>query len=210
MAKYSLRFPIEKDQKIMNNLVKYVMGKPFPDRHTVMEDVDERYGMRGFTPSEIFESAKGPRELYFITFQDLKKAKRFTRKVGTWWPEKRVKPIYDADKRHMGNIKISWYYYTGDKEPNNDGDYSDVNFTKSSSVPVALRKVFTEELTDDGGRDHKLLVVGHAVLVESGSVLIDLFTFTELSRSQFLKYWLLGASQMRLVHTLPEVLDLVL
>ncbi|KAM3322982.1 hypothetical protein P3S67_004133 [Capsicum chacoense] len=117
MAKYSLRFPIEKDQKMMNNLVKYVMGKPFPDRHTVMEDVDECYGMRGFTPSEIFESAKGPRELYFITFQDLKKAKRFTRQVGTWWPEKRVKPIYDADKRHMGNIKISWYYYRGDKEP---------------------------------------------------------------------------------------------
>ncbi|PHU31062.1 hypothetical protein BC332_03155 [Capsicum chinense] len=64
--------------------------------------------------------------------------------------------------------------------------------------------MFTEELTDDGGRDHKLLVVGHAVLVELGSVLIDLFTFTELSRSQFLKYWPLGASQMRLVYTLPE------
>ncbi|KAK4371758.1 hypothetical protein RND71_007142 [Anisodus tanguticus] len=89
-----------------------------------------------------------------------------------------------------------------------DGDYSDVNLTKSFTVPGFLRKVFTEELSDDGGRDHKLLVVAlHAVFVESGFVPLDPVNFTELSRSQFLKNWHSGASRMRLFYTLPEVID---
>ncbi|XP_059278525.1 F-box protein SKIP22-like isoform X1 [Lycium ferocissimum] len=89
-----------------------------------------------------------------------------------------------------------------------DGDYSGVNLTKSFSVPGFLRKVFTEELSDDGGRDHKLLVVAlHAVFVESGFVLLDPVSFTELSGTQFLKNWPSGASRMRLFYTLPEVID---
>lgn len=45
---------------------------------------------------------------------------------------------------------------------------------KSFSVPSFLRKVFTEELGDDGGLNHKLLVIAvHAVLLESGFVEID-------------------------------------
>ncbi|MCD7451542.1 hypothetical protein HAX54_012528 [Datura stramonium] len=93
-----------------------------------------------------------------------------------------------------------------------NGDYSDmtvdVNFTKSFSVPGFLRKVFTEELSDNGGRDHKLLVVAlHAVFVESGFVLLDPVTFTELSGFQFLKNWPSGSSRMTLFYTLPEVID---
>ncbi|XP_016510153.1 F-box protein SKIP22-like [Nicotiana tabacum] len=91
-------------------------------------------------------------------------------------------------------------------------DYSDmtvdVNLTKSFSVPGFLRKVFTEELSDDGGRDHKLLVVAlHAVFLESGFVLLDPVSFTQLSGSQFWKcYWPWGASpsRMTLFYTLPE------
>lgn len=93
-------------------------------------------------------------------------------------------------------------------EVDDNGDYSDVNFTKSFSVPGFLRKVFTEELNDDGGRDHKLLVVAvHAVFVESGFVLLDPLTFTEVSGCQFLKCWPSGASRMTLFYTLPEVID---
>ncbi|KAM3357416.1 F-box protein SKIP22 [Capsicum galapagoense] len=93
-------------------------------------------------------------------------------------------------------------------EVDENGDYSDVNFTKSLSVPGFLRKVFTEELNDDGGRDHKLLVVAvHAVFVESGFVLVDPFTFTEVSGCQFLKCWPSGGSRMRLFYTLPEAID---
>ncbi|CAN4089640.1 unnamed protein product [Withania somnifera] len=89
-----------------------------------------------------------------------------------------------------------------------DGDYSEVNFTKSFSVPSSLRKVFTKELHDDGSRDHKLLVVAvHAVFVESGFVLVDPSTFTEVSGCQFLKCWPSGASRMRLFYTLPDVID---
>ncbi|KAH0724331.1 F-box protein SKIP22-like [Solanum tuberosum] len=93
-------------------------------------------------------------------------------------------------------------------EVDDNGDYSDVNFTKSFSVPGFLRKVFTEELNDDdGSRDHKLLVVAvHAVFVESGFVLLDPITFTEVSVSQFLKYWSSG-SRKTLFYTLPEVID---
>ncbi|XP_055818912.1 F-box protein SKIP22-like [Solanum dulcamara] len=94
-------------------------------------------------------------------------------------------------------------------EVDNNGDYSDVNFTKSFSVPGFLRKVFIEELNDDdGGRDHKLLVIAvHAVFVESRFVLLDPFTFTEISVSHFLKYWPSRASRVTLFYTLPEVID---
>ncbi|KAI3525493.1 hypothetical protein L1887_04331 [Cichorium endivia] len=45
---------------------------------------------------------------------------------------------------------------------------------KSFSVPVFLRKVFTKELGDDGGLNHKLLAIAvRAVLLESGFLEID-------------------------------------
>ncbi|XP_004228659.2 F-box protein SKIP22 [Solanum lycopersicum] len=93
-------------------------------------------------------------------------------------------------------------------EVDDNGDYSDVKFTKSFSVPGFLRKVFTEELKDDdGGREHKLLVVAvHAVFVESGFVLLDPNTLTEVNVSQCLKYWCLGYRKT-LFYTLPEVID---
>lgn len=94
-------------------------------------------------------------------------------------------------------------------EVDDNGDYSEMNFMKSFSVPGFLRKVFTEELNDgDGGRDHKLLVVAvHAVFVESGFVLLDPLTFTEVSVCEILKSWCSGVSRMALFYTLPEVID---
>ncbi|CAK9182109.1 unnamed protein product [Ilex paraguariensis] len=62
-----------------------------------------------------------------------------------------------------------------------DDDGSVVEVGKSLSVPGFLRKVFTQELGDDGGRDHKLLViVVHVVLLES-----SFFGFDPVSNIEF-------------------------
>ncbi|KAI3715957.1 hypothetical protein L6452_22952 [Arctium lappa] len=56
----------------------------------------------------------------------------------------------------------------------NDDTNSVIEAGKSFSVPGFLRKVFTEELGDDDGLNHKLLGIAvRAVLLESGFVEID-------------------------------------
>ncbi|WMV42878.1 hypothetical protein MTR67_036263, partial [Solanum verrucosum] len=77
------------DKEMMNSLVKYVIGKPFPRKHTVM-DVDDVYGIRNRENCKVFASKEAP---------------------GFWKSTPKRKSIFDANKRHIGNIKISWYYY---------------------------------------------------------------------------------------------------
>ncbi|KAG5591967.1 hypothetical protein H5410_042481 [Solanum commersonii] len=108
----STRHPMDKE--MMNNLVKYVMGKPFPRKHTVM-DVDDVYGIRVFSPSQILECTKGTNNniRLLITFQNRENCKVFASKEapGFWKSTPKRKSIFDANKRHIGNIKVSWYYY---------------------------------------------------------------------------------------------------
>ncbi|KAH0648224.1 hypothetical protein KY285_033472 [Solanum tuberosum] len=108
----STRHPMDKE--MMKNLVKYVIGKPFPRKHTVM-DVDDVYGIRVFSPSQILESTKGTNNntRLLITFQNRENCKVFASKEapGFWKCTPKRKSIFDANKRHIGNIKISWYYY---------------------------------------------------------------------------------------------------
>ncbi|KAL3361412.1 hypothetical protein AABB24_014362, partial [Solanum stoloniferum] len=108
----STRHPMDKE--MMNSLVKYVIGKPFPRKHTVM-DVDDVYGIRVFSPSQILESTKGTNSntRLLITFQNRENCKVFASKEapGFWKSTPKRKSIFDANKRHIGNIKISWYYY---------------------------------------------------------------------------------------------------
>ncbi|XP_049381302.1 uncharacterized protein LOC125845833 [Solanum stenotomum] len=104
--------PMDKD--MMKNLVKYVIGKPFPRKHTVM-DVDDVYGIRVLSPSQILESTKGTNNntRLLITFQNRENCKIFDSKEapGFWKSTTKLKGIFDANKRHIGNIKIGWYYY---------------------------------------------------------------------------------------------------
>ncbi|CAA0807480.1 F-box protein SKIP22 [Striga hermonthica] len=52
-----------------------------------------------------------------------------------------------------------------------DGFAVDEVVDKSFSVPGFLRKVFMEELGDDAGKDHKLIIIAiHAVMMETGFV----------------------------------------
>ncbi|KAH0642598.1 hypothetical protein KY290_035316 [Solanum tuberosum] len=79
--------PMDKD--MMKNLMKYVIGKSFPCKHAVM-DVDDVYGIRNTENCKIFNSKEAP---------------------GFWKSTLKLKGIFDANKRHIGNIKIGWYYY---------------------------------------------------------------------------------------------------
>ncbi|KAG5609359.1 hypothetical protein H5410_020640 [Solanum commersonii] len=103
------------DKKMMNCLVKYVIGKPFAGKHTVMEDVDEVYGIRVFSPLQILKTTQGTKTntRFIITFQNKEKCKMFISKdtPGFWKPNPKIKSIFDSNKKHIGNIKISWYYY---------------------------------------------------------------------------------------------------
>lgn len=64
------------DKDMMKNLVNYVVGKPFPRKHTIM-DVDDVYQIRVFSPSQIFECTKGTNNnrRSLITFQNRKTVK---------------------------------------------------------------------------------------------------------------------------------------
>lgn len=106
------------DKEMMNYLLRYVIGKPFPRKHTVVmeaDDDDDGYGIRMLTPSQIFESTEGTKKntRYLVTFQNREKAKKFSSKgvPGIWKPTGKAKLIFDGKKRHMGYVKISWYYY---------------------------------------------------------------------------------------------------
>ncbi|WMV23860.1 hypothetical protein MTR67_017245 [Solanum verrucosum] len=103
------------DKELMKYLVKYVIGKPFACKHTVMEDVDEVYGIRVFSPLQILETTQGmtTNTRCIITFQNKEKCKMFISKdtPGFWKPNPKIKSIFDSNDKHIGNIKISWYYY---------------------------------------------------------------------------------------------------
>ncbi|RAL49426.1 hypothetical protein DM860_012859 [Cuscuta australis] len=75
-----------------------------------------------------------------------------------------------------------------DWDVNDDDDQLSVTSGKSLSIPGFLRKVFTEELSndDDGGvRDHKFLMIAvHAVLLESGFVGFDPILLKKIIRFQ--------------------------
>ncbi|GER36929.1 F-box family protein [Striga asiatica] len=59
-------------------------------------------------------------------------------------------------------------------EVDEDDDCVDEAVDKSFSVPGFLRKVFMEELGDDAGKDHKLIIIAiHAVMMETGFVGFD-------------------------------------
>ncbi|TMW98087.1 hypothetical protein EJD97_004515 [Solanum chilense] len=103
------------DKKMMNYLVKYVIGKSFPYEHTVIEDVDEVYGIRVYSPLQILGTTQGTKKntRFIITFQNKQNCKVFISKdtPGFWKPNPKIKSIFDSKKKHIGNIKISWYYY---------------------------------------------------------------------------------------------------
>lgn len=88
-----------------------------------------------------------------------------------------------------------------------DDDGSVIDIGKSFSVPGFLRKVFIEELGDDGGNHHKLLVIAvHAVLLESGFVGFDPVSNLVINGFQFPEEWPSAAFKMSLWYTLPEII----
>ncbi|KAK2968919.1 hypothetical protein RJ640_018611 [Escallonia rubra] len=87
-----------------------------------------------------------------------------------------------------------------------DDDWSELAIGKAFSVPGFLRKVFTEELGDDGGRHHKLLVTAvHAVLLESGFIRVDPVSNTVVNGFHLPKEWPLSVFRMSLLYTLPDI-----
>ncbi|WMV42408.1 hypothetical protein MTR67_035793, partial [Solanum verrucosum] len=50
---------------------------------------------------------------FLITIQNREKCKLFASKdaQGFWKPTPKRKSIFDAKARHIGNMRISWYYY---------------------------------------------------------------------------------------------------
>ncbi|KAL0356943.1 UNVERIFIED_CONTAM: F-box protein SKIP22 [Sesamum calycinum] len=76
---------------------------------------------------------------------------------------------------------------------------------KSFSVPGFLRKVFMEELGDDCGRNHKLIVIAvHAVMLESGFVGFDKNANVAVRGFQFRNEWPAGLFRVSLYYTLPQ------
>ncbi|KAK4438003.1 F-box protein SKIP22 [Sesamum alatum] len=76
---------------------------------------------------------------------------------------------------------------------------------KSFSVPGFLRKVFMEELGDDSGRNHKLIVIAvHAVMLESGFVGFDKIANVVVRGFQFHNEWPTGLFRVSLFYTLPQ------
>ncbi|KAK4401780.1 F-box protein SKIP22 [Sesamum angolense] len=76
---------------------------------------------------------------------------------------------------------------------------------KSFSVPGFLRKVFMEELGDDCGRNHKLIVIAvHAVMLESGFVGFDMNANVVVRGFQFRNEWPAGLFRVSLYYTLPQ------
>ncbi|CAI9770056.1 unnamed protein product [Fraxinus pennsylvanica] len=79
---------------------------------------------------------------------------------------------------------------------------------KSFSVPGFLRKVFTEELGNDSGRDHKLIVIAiHAVLLESGFIRFDLNLNEQIDGFQFQAEWPSTSFRLSLIYTLPGIVN---
>ncbi|KAG9134063.1 hypothetical protein Leryth_004755 [Lithospermum erythrorhizon] len=94
-----------------------------------------------------------------------------------------------------------------DGEASVDVDVGSV--AKSFSVPGFLRKVFTEELGNESGRDHKLLVIAvHAVLLDSELVAYDVVGRKEINGFPFRDEWPLDLFNLRLFYTLPKSMNL--
>ncbi|TMX01673.1 hypothetical protein EJD97_023931 [Solanum chilense] len=109
------------DKNMMDYLVRYVIdNKPFPHKHTIMK-VDDIYGIRMFTPSQIFQSTEEPKNKnvrYLITNQKNERARSSAYKDsrGVWKFTGKIDSIFDSNKRLMGYVKILWwFYYDGDK-----------------------------------------------------------------------------------------------
>ncbi|XP_010317351.1 uncharacterized protein [Solanum lycopersicum] len=103
------------------NMMDYVIdNKPFPHKHTIMK-VDDIYGIRMFTPSQIFQSTEEPKNKnvrYLITNQKNERARSSAYKDsrGVWKFSGKIDSIFDPNKRLLGYVKISrWFYYYGEK-----------------------------------------------------------------------------------------------
>lgn len=89
-----------------------------------------------------------------------------------------------------------------------DDDVSILEGGKSFSVPCFLRKVFSKEVGDGGGGDHKLLVIAvHAVLLESGFVGFDSVLGMKFEGFHIPGEWPSSAFTLSLWYTLPQVTD---
>ncbi|EPS73205.1 hypothetical protein M569_01560, partial [Genlisea aurea] len=83
--------------------------------------------------------------------------------------EKPVTTVDDDNENHGGEAVVADMEIVGDSE-----SLSAAIIDRSFSVPGFLRKVLTEEMNNDDGRGHKLLVIAvHAVMLESGFVELD-------------------------------------
>ncbi|KAL2477389.1 F-box protein SKIP22 [Forsythia ovata] len=119
-----------------------------------------------------------------------------------WGAGKRKSPDLSAQ---MGDAMT--YMEVDDGGDINDGFVVEA-VEKSFSVPGFLRKVFTEELGDDSGRDHKLIVIAiHAVLLESGFVRFDLNLNEKINGFQFQAEWPSASFRLSLFYTLPEIVS---
>ncbi|KAK6159189.1 hypothetical protein DH2020_006503 [Rehmannia glutinosa] len=86
-----------------------------------------------------------------------------------------------------------------------DGVSAEEVVDKSFSVPGFLRKVFMEELGDDSGRDHKLIVIAvHAVMLETGFVGFDKNANMVVNGFHFRNEWPSSLFRISLFYTLPE------
>ncbi|XP_052180320.1 F-box protein SKIP22-like [Diospyros lotus] len=89
-----------------------------------------------------------------------------------------------------------------------DDDASMRDSGKSFSVPCFLRKVFSKEVGEGGGGDHKLLAIAvHAVLLESGFVGFNSITRTKVEGFHLPDEWPSSAFTISLWYTLPEIAD---
>ncbi|KAH6773154.1 hypothetical protein C2S51_011558 [Perilla frutescens var. frutescens] len=116
--------------------------------------------------------------------------------------------VMEADVLEKGETLGTGSQMEADDEDNENDHITDESFEivdKSFSVPGFLRKVFAAELGDDGGRDHKLIVIAvHAVLLESGFVGYDEKANAVVDGFQLRNEWPSGLFRVSLFYTLPE------
>lgn len=117
--------------------------------------------------------------------------------------------LKNLDDKNEGNVDL------GDAQMGESGEFMeiddeglDIDVGKSLSLPGFLRKVFVEELGNDGGNHHKLLVIAvHAVLLESGFVGYDPITNLVIKGFNFPEKWPSSAFVMSMRYTLPEIVS---
>lgn len=149
----------------------------------------------------------------FNSFQELNRVQSEFEKVSPFIPESTVSSqIKDTQNEKI--LEIDQNLAVEDDVMEVDVDDDDRNeddvgpVAKAFSVPGFFRKVFSEELGDDSGRDHKLLVIAiHAVLLDSGFVAYDAVGRREINGFPFRNEWPLGLFNVRLYYTLPEIMN---